>query len=85
MEQNDNNTRIAQLEKALSELSDQFYRNNFPTQQDFTKYSNFTNRLKVPHYDSLPPTCAVGEIGEANGKLYICGTADTWSVVGSQS
>lgn len=77
--------KVAQLEKDFQALSQEFYRNNFSAHQDFNKYSNFTSRVKVPHYDSLPATCEVGEIAESSGKLRICSAANTWTIVGTQS
>lgn len=77
--------QIAQLEKDLKSLTDEYYRNNFTARQDFNKSSNFTTRLKVPHYGTLPTTCEVGEIAESSGKLNICSVANTWTVVGTQS
>jgi len=76
--------KIDKLEKDLQALNDEFYRNNFSTYQLFTKYSNFTVRLKVPHYDRLPATSDSGELIEYNNGLYI-GGGDTWQLVGSQS
>lgn len=66
-------------------LSEEFYRNNFSARQDFVKYSNFTTRLKVPHYSATPSTGEVGEIIEVGGKLYVCSAANTWTIVGTQS
>lgn len=76
---------IEKLKSDFSSLNEEFYRNNFTANQDFVKYSNFTSRLKVPHYDTLPAACEVGEICESAGKLRICSAANTWSVVGTQS
>lgn len=76
---------LRDLDKALRDLRDEFYRNNFPSSQDYFKYIRFNGRLKVPHYDSLPTTCEVGEIAESGGKLRVCSSADTWSIVGTQS
>jgi hypothetical protein len=77
--------RILKLEKELKELQDQFFSNNFPGSQDFNKYVRFNGRLKVPHHDSLPTTCEIGEVAETGGELYICSAADTWTVAGTQS
>lgn len=73
------------LKKDFQELSDQFYSNNFPGSQDFNKYVRFNGRLKVPHHASLPSTCEVGELAETGGELNICSSANTWTVVGTQS
>jgi hypothetical protein len=86
------NTRIQDLERQvqrlqteLASLSQAYYKNNFTSTQVFNKASNFSSRLKVPHYDSLPATAEVGEIIEVSGKLYICSSANTFSLVGTQS
>jgi len=79
------NETIAGLQRDLAALTEEFYRNNFSARQDFVKYSSFTTRLKVPHYDTLPTTCEVGEIVEQGGELNICSATDTWTVVGTQS
>lgn len=78
-------SEIEQLKKDIAALSDEYYRNNFTAHQDFVKYSNFTSRLKIPHYASTPATGEVGEIIEVGGKLYICSAANTWTIVGTQS
>ncbi len=73
--------KIDNLEKKLNDLMSEFYRNNFTAHQDFNKYSNFTTGLKVPHYDSLPATCQVGELAETGGVLKVCSATDTWTSV----
>jgi len=75
---------IDQLKKDLDALNNEYYKNNFSAQQDFNKKSNFTTRLKVPSYVVAPTTAEVGEIIEVGGKLYICSTANTFSLVGAQ-
>lgn len=77
--------QIDQLRREVVNLTDSFYRNNFPSSQDFSKYSRFNTRLKVPHYSAAPSTCDVGEIIEVDGKLRICSAADVWTVVGTQT
>lgn len=76
---------ISDLREELDQLSSEFYRNNFSAHQDFVKYSNFSTRLKVPHYATLPTTCETGEIVEVGGKLYVASATDTWTIVGTQS
>ena len=76
---------IAKLQADLQALNGEYYNNNFTAHQDFNKYSNFTTNLKVPHYATLPSICQVGEIVESSGKLYICSSTNTWTVVGTQS
>ena len=78
-------SQILQIRKDLDALIQEFYKNNFSSSQDFNKYSNFTSRLKVPHYSSLPSVCEVGEIAESSGKLYVCSAANTWTIVGTQT
>ena len=76
---------IKKLQADIKALNDEFYSNNFISNQDFNKYVRFNTRLKVPHYDSLPNTCEVGEIAESAGKFRICSAANTWTIVGTQS
>jgi len=76
---------IEKLKQDLKALNEEYYKNNFSAQQDFNKYSRFNTRLKVPHYDTLPTTCDIGELAESAGKLRICSAVNTWSIVGSQS
>lgn len=85
----DNNEKlqkqIDELKKDLQALNDEYYRNNFTTFQEFTKFSSFTSRLKVPHYDALPNSCEIGEIIESSGNLMVCSAKNTWTVVGTQT
>ena len=76
--------QIDQLRKDLEALNNEYYKNNFSAVQEFNKKSNFTTRLKVPSYVTAPTTAEVGEIIEVGGKLYICSTANTFSLVGTQ-
>ncbi len=73
--------KIALLQQDLAALTAEVYRNNFSNSQDFNKFSRFTTRLKIPHYDAVPPVCEVGEIVEINGTLLICSSSNTFSVV----
>lgn len=82
---NDYENRIKKLEKDLKDLTQEVYRNNFTSNQDFNKFVRFNSRLKVPHYTTLPTTCEVGEICEQGGELNICTTANTWIVAGLQT
>jgi len=81
--------KLDKLEKALRDLSEEFYRNNFSSSQDFQKFSRFNSRLKVPSYSTNPTVGEVGEVIEVGGKLKICTvaslTAPTWTIVGTQS
>lgn len=76
--------QITSLKSDLDSLSQSFYKNNFTSHQDFNKSCNFTTKLKVPSYSSLP-TCEVGEIAESGGVLYICSAANTWTICGTQT
>lgn len=77
------------LTKRFEALSSDYYLNNFPTSQDFQKYSRFNTRLKIPHYASNPTVGNVGDIIEVGGKAKICtvasSTAPTWTTIGTQS
>ena len=78
--------RLAKVQGELAEVSSSYYKNNFPSSQNFNKDCIFNTRLKVPHYTNAPSVCDVGDICEIGGKLYICTVANTtWTVVGTQS
>lgn len=77
--------QINELRIRLEQLEAEYFRNNFTAHQDFNKYSNFTSRLKIPHYAALPSTGEVGEVLEFNGKLYICSAVNTWTIAGTQT
>lgn len=79
----DKNTeeQLAILRQDLDALTNEVYRNNFSSHQDFNKSSNFTTRLKIPHYDTVPIVGEVGEIIEVDGVLLICSSANTFTVV----
>lgn len=85
METNNTNSQLEEqlkiLQSTVNSLSQEVYRNNFSGHQDFNKYSNFTTKLKVPHYDTIPLVGEVGEILESNGKLYICSSTNTFTLV----
>lgn len=78
---------IQVLRQELESLKAEFYRNNFSASQDFAKTSRFNTRLKVPTYTSAPTTCEIGElyVNSGTGKLYVCSSANTWSLVGTQT
>lgn len=73
--------KIEILTKQIADLSQEVYKNNFSSSQDFNKSSRFNTRLKVPHYDVFPPTAEVGELVEAGGALYICSTPNVFTLV----
>ncbi len=73
--------QLAVLRADLAALQQEVYRNNFSSHQDFNKFSNFTTRLKIPHYDSVPPVGEVGELIEVGGVLLICSAPNTFSIV----
>lgn len=78
--------QIAKLRVDLESLSQNFYKNNFSSIQNFNKDAVFNSRLKVPHYDSPPAISEVGDLVEIGGVLYI-GTAvsGTFELVGTQN
>lgn len=82
---NELQNQIDRLRQELDALKSEYYSNNFPSSQDFNKYSRFNTRLKVPKYAADPSTCEVGEVIEVSGKLKICSAANTWTIVGTQS
>jgi hypothetical protein len=69
------------LRNEIEALNQEVYRNNFSGHQDFNKTCNFTTKLKIPHYDSIPLVGEVGEILESGGKLYICSSSNTFTLV----
>jgi len=69
------------LKVTIKSLSDEVYRNNFSSHQDFNKSSNFTSSLKVPHYELVPIVGEVGQIIEVGGVLYICSSPNTFTIV----
>lgn len=73
--------KITMLNSDLKALNQEVYRNNFSGHQDFNKFSNFTTRLKIPHYDSIPLVGEVSEIIESGGLLYICSSPNTFTLV----
>lgn len=79
----DKNTQeqIDTLRSDLQNLNQEVYRNNFSGHQDFNKNSNFTSKLKIPHYDIPPIIGEVGEIIEVGGVLLICSSSNSFTVV----
>lgn len=73
--------KIAILQNDLRALTEEVYRNNFSSHQDFNKSSNFTTRLKIPHYDIPPIVGEVGELIESGGALYICSAPNVFTLV----
>lgn len=73
--------QIDVLRANLKSLTDEVYRNNFSSHQDFNKSSNFTSRLKIPHYDLIPIVGEIGEIIEVGGFLLICSSPNTFTLV----
>lgn len=85
MENNELLKRIEELENSLSELTGNYYSNNFKAHQDFNKACFFNTKLKVPTYTSNPSTCEVGEVVCVNGTLKVCSATNTWTTVGTQT
>lgn len=73
--------KLQALRNDLDALNQEVYRNNFSGHQDFNKSSNFTTKLKIPHYDIPPIVGEVGEIIESGGALYICSSANHFTLV----
>jgi hypothetical protein len=82
-----NNTQqqIDDLKNKIQTLTDEFYRNNFSSSQDFQKKSRFNSGLRVPTLSTTPATCEVGEVCCVSGKLRVCSAVNTWTIVGTQS
>jgi hypothetical protein len=83
--QNDLQTQISMLKQQIEALQAEYFKGNFSGSQDFNKYCRFNSRLKVPVYGTAPATCEVGELCAVGGELLICSTANTFTVVGTQS
>lgn len=75
----DTQIQIDNLRRELQELTEEVYRGNFTSQQDFTKYSNFTSKIKIPVVTALPATCEIGELVSYNAKLYHASALNTWT------
>jgi len=84
--ENELQAQIDTLRGDLEALNAEYYTNNFSTSQDFQKYSRFNTRLRVPMFSSAPTLAEIGEVyaNSTNGKLYICTSANTFSLVGGQ-
>jgi len=78
------NPEIEKLRQEIKDLNEEIYKNNFSSSQDFNKKSRFINRLRVPIYPSDPTTGEVGEIICVAGKLKVCSSVNTWTIVGVQ-
>jgi len=79
------NPELQKVIQDIKDLNDEIYKNNFSASQDFTKKSRFINRLRVPVYSADPTTGEVGELICVAGKLKICSSANTFTIVGTQS
>lgn len=79
------------LKNDFDNLSQQFFKNNFSSNQTFTKDAVFQTRLRVPVYTSAPAVAEVGDLICVAAKLYVCTTAGSvtspaiYTLVGSQS
>ena len=73
--------QLAILRNEIKSLTDEVYRNNFSSSQDFNKFIRFNARLKIPHYDAIPPVGEVGELIEVGGLLYICSSNNVFTLV----
>jgi hypothetical protein len=79
------NDEIKKLNLRITELENEISRNNFVGFQSFGKYCDFTDRLKVPVYSSLPNSARTGELVVVSGKLWVASAINTWTIVGTQS
>ncbi len=84
---NDSQKQIDQLRKDLDTLSQAFYQNNFSDSKDENKYVRFNTRMKAPTFATAPAICAIGDlyVNSGTGKAYVCSSANTWSLIGTQS
>lgn len=81
------NNELALVQAEVKALKGAFYKNNFISSQDFPKYTRFLTRTKLPTLATAPTTCEIGEVyvNSGTGKLYVCSSANTWTIVGTQS
>lgn len=79
--------QIQKLQNQLNDLSGQYFRNNFTSSQTFNKDVSFTNRLRVPVFNSAPTVGEIGDIVCVGTGLYICTSTSplTFTLVGSQT
>jgi hypothetical protein len=79
------NDEIKKLNLRITELENEISRNNFVGFQSFGKYCDFTDRIKVPVYSTLPGTARTGELVVVNGVLWVASAINTWTCVGEQT
>lgn len=83
----ENNSQIEMLKQQVEALQAELYRGNFSGSQDFNKKVRMNTALRLPVYASAPAKAEIGElyVNSGTGKLYVCSSANTWSLVGTQS
>lgn len=81
MEDKTTDEKIIALATELEALKKEVYRNNFSSSQDFNKFIRCNTRLKIPHYDQIPPVGEIGELIEVGGVLYICSSSNVFTLV----
>jgi len=79
--------QIDQLRSDIEALNSEYYTNNFTASQDFNKHSRFNTRLRVPVFATAPTVASIGDVyaNATNGKLYVCTSANNWTLVGTQT
>jgi hypothetical protein len=84
-------TALGKLQSDFQQLSQSFYKNNFSSNQTFTKDIVFESRMRAPVFSSAPAVGAIGDLIVVGGKLYVCTTAGDvvtpalFTLCGSQS
>jgi hypothetical protein len=83
----DTNTQIEMLKQQLEAFQVEFYKNNFSGSQDFNKKVRLNTAVRLPVYGTAPAKCEQGElyVNSGTGKLYVCSSSNTWSLVGTQA
>ena len=80
--------QIMSLQSQLNSLSEQFFKNNFSSHQDFNKACTFNTSIKMPVYTTLP-SCEPGQVcvysTGGTYKLMVATASNVWTIVGSQS
>ncbi len=83
----DNNSQLQMLKQEIESLKAEFYRGNFTGSQDYTKKVRMQTALRLPVYATAPAKCEQGEVyvNSGTGKAYVCTSANTWALIGTQS
>lgn len=81
------NAQVEMLKQQLESLQAEYYRNNFIGSQYFNKNVRFNVKVRLPVYATAPAKCELGEVyvNSGTGKAYVCSSANTWALIGTQA